>query len=123
LLGEEILRVSSDILSVNAEYYTAWNVRRSVILQTYEKESVPSSEHQNEPSSSEEAGNSNEKKENKSFENTKKLLTEELRFTASLIRNNPKSYWLWFHRLVSSQILVASTTFFDFFFHSQYLGQ
>ncbi|KAI9360977.1 hypothetical protein BD770DRAFT_408803 [Pilaira anomala] len=67
----ETFSLTTKILQWNPDYYTIWNYRRILILDQIK----------NEP-----------EKEKKSYQN-------ELVFFLQLIKMNPKSYWLWNHRI------------------------
>ncbi|KAG2180774.1 hypothetical protein INT44_003781 [Umbelopsis vinacea] len=66
------LRLTSDILQLNPDYYTIWNYRREILLQGIF------------PTMDEEA--------------KQQVLQQELEFFMQLIRINPKSYSMWNHR-------------------------
>lgn len=71
----ETFSLTTKILQWNPDYYTIWNYRRILILDQIK----------NEP------------------EKEKKLYQHELVFFLQLIKINPKSYWLWNHRIWSLQ--------------------
>jgi geranylgeranyl transferase type-2 subunit alpha len=66
------LRLTSDILQLNPDYYTIWNYRREILLQGIF------------PTMDDEA--------------KQQVLQQELEFFMQLIRINPKSYSMWNHR-------------------------
>lgn len=115
-LDSECLGLTTDVLSENAEYYTAWNIRREIIEVHHQAvvecpkessaavaaDSKEKKEDQEGESKKEEKGEKSAATVESELESRKKklhkLLEGELSFTAKLIRVYPKSYWLWFHR-------------------------
>ncbi|KAI8069171.1 hypothetical protein BC940DRAFT_366633 [Gongronella butleri] len=79
----ETLLVTTKLLRQNPDYYTVWNHRR-VVLQRGILQSQGGEDDQ-------------EQKEQK--EHDQKVFLQELELFMQLIRINPKSYWLWNHRL------------------------
>ncbi|OCK88630.1 protein prenylyltransferase [Cenococcum geophilum 1.58] len=92
----EVLALTTQLLTENAEYYTIWNHRRRILEHMFTQ---PSNTR---PSTS----NSNQ--------NILDLLTNDLRWLVSLLRQLPKCYCIWNHRLWLLQeaeiLLPAATT-------------
>ncbi|KAJ3331539.1 Rab geranylgeranyltransferase [Blyttiomyces sp. JEL0837] len=70
-LDGDSFAVTTSILSINADHYTAWNVRRQILVKDWADMSTDDKA----------AG-----------------AKQELRFVEELVRKHPKSYWLWNHR-------------------------
>lgn len=70
--NKDTFNLTTRILSSNPDYYTIWNYRRIVILELLSTETI--------------------QEKQKSYVN-------ELVFFLQLIKINPKSYWLWNHRI------------------------
>ncbi|OCL08610.1 protein prenylyltransferase [Glonium stellatum] len=77
----EVLTLTTQLLTENAEYYTIWNHRRRILeymfTQLPNTGPTPSNSNQNIPN----------------------LITGDLRWLVSLLRQLPKCYWVWNHRL------------------------
>lgn len=67
----EALRVTGDLLAVNPEHYTAWNVRRSILSTQMRNGAEPQ---------------------------RRWLLEADLELTEHALRSHPKVYWIWNHR-------------------------
>jgi len=72
IYDKESLELTTQILQLNAEFYTLWNYRRKIFVAW---------------------------KENKSIDELQEIFDTELKFIEQLIPQNPKSYWLWLHRV------------------------
>ncbi|KAJ3284743.1 hypothetical protein HK104_009799 [Borealophlyctis nickersoniae] len=68
---DEALGLTTSIVSLNPEFYTAWNFRREILLETFK--SLDEDERQ-------------------------KRCLSELKLVEDALRLNPKSYWVWNHR-------------------------
>jgi geranylgeranyl transferase type-2 subunit alpha len=78
IYDKNTLNLTTELLEMNTEFYTLWNYRRQ-IFQKIEKE-IPKEE-------------------------MKIIYENELKFIEKSIAMNPKSYWVWLHRIwVTSQI-------------------
>ena len=97
----EVLRLTSDLLTRNPEYYTIWNHRRRILQYQFTQPSPIS------PTKSE--SNTQELTSN---EVVAELVTEDLQFLVPLLLKFPKCYWIWKHRLwllqQTSRILPAA---------------
>lgn len=62
------LASTSNLLSINPDYYTCWNYRREILVELFKSS------------------------------NPQELCLTELKFTESCLLIHPKSYWVWFHR-------------------------
>eukprot|EP01117_Protostelium_nocturnum_P008343 TRINITY_DN2978_c0_g1_i1.p1 TRINITY_DN2978_c0_g1~~TRINITY_DN2978_c0_g1_i1.p1 ORF type:complete len:314 (+),score=120.55 TRINITY_DN2978_c0_g1_i1:96-1037(+) len=71
----EKLKNCNDLLELNYELYYVWNQKRMIINQIQKKISSESEDH-----------------------DLELILNGELNVIQTSIRNNPKSYWTWFHR-------------------------
>lgn len=70
---------TSELLTENAEYYSIWNYRRLILQAQLESIALDSKpEHQN---------------------NIQQSIQQELKFLVPLLRQFPKCYWIWNHRL------------------------
>ncbi|WEW60841.1 Rab geranylgeranyltransferase [Emydomyces testavorans] len=81
---DNALKKTSELLSENAEYYSIWNYRRRILQFQLENNTVDSG-----------LGPSRLERE-KSIE---QLIQQELDFLVPLLRQFPKCYWIWNHRL------------------------
>ncbi|KAG1699319.1 Geranylgeranyl transferase type-2 subunit alpha [Nymphon striatum] len=70
-LDEDALKLTTEILSLNPDFYSLWNFRKEIIL---------------------------EFKRTRKEEEIIKLFKDDLGFTEICLRNNPKSYCAWHHR-------------------------
>jgi geranylgeranyl transferase type-2 subunit alpha len=70
---EQVLAETTQLLTINPEFYTVWNYRRDIIVEHYSKTS--------------------------SVEALVKLFEKELMFTLQKMKEFPKVYWLWNHRV------------------------
>jgi geranylgeranyl transferase type-2 subunit alpha len=68
----DTFKLTTKILQWNPDYYTIWNYRRILILEQVSIETM---------------------------EQEQKAYVGELMFFLQLIKINPKSYWLWNHRI------------------------
>ncbi|KAF8956549.1 Rab geranylgeranyltransferase, partial [Entomortierella lignicola] len=66
------LRITTSLLRKSPDYYTVWNVRRTILLEGFLK--------------------------NSDDETANKIYTSELEFVQENLKLNPKSYWMWNHR-------------------------
>ncbi|ORX53255.1 protein prenylyltransferase [Hesseltinella vesiculosa] len=80
---QDAFNFSTKILRWNPDYYSVWNHRRIVIQDGLLKPTRAPDEHD----------------VTAAQEMAQKLFLQELDFFMQLIRINPKSYWLWNHRL------------------------
>lgn len=71
---KDTFSLTSKILQWNPDYYTIWNYRRILILEFIAEESADA-------------------------EFKQKTFINELMLFLQLIKINPKSYWLWNHRI------------------------
>jgi geranylgeranyl transferase type-2 subunit alpha len=94
--SEESLNASAAVLTVNADFYTAWSFRRQVIqhLDRCQTDDESAQSESNETSQTD----ASPENESKSIEQRKKLLDNELGLGERLLQRHPKSYWIWFHR-------------------------
>eukprot|EP01135_Chromosphaera_perkinsii_P010464 Nk52_evm27s2133 gene=Nk52_evmTU27s2133 len=74
LFNKEALILTEKLLSVNADFYSCWNYRHDILNRLMK--------------------DAEEEEEGKG----QKMMDEEYRFSESVIRNNPKSYFCWNHR-------------------------
>lgn len=99
----EVLRLTSDLLTRNPEYYTIWNYRRRILQYQFTQPSLST------PTLSESESDNQEPTSNKVVE---ELITEDLQFLVPLLLKFPKCYWIWNHRLwllrQTSRILPAA---------------
>jgi geranylgeranyl transferase type-2 subunit alpha len=72
IYDQETFNLTTKIVGWNPDFYTIWNYRRQVLLNSILKP--------------------NEEEENQ------KVFQKELLLFMQLIKLNPKSYWLWNHR-------------------------
>lgn len=72
--NEDTFKLTTNILQWNPDYYTIWNYRRILILNQTSKESID-------------------------LEQKQKIFINDLLLFLQLIKINPKSYWLWNHRI------------------------
>ncbi|EEP80290.1 conserved hypothetical protein [Uncinocarpus reesii 1704] len=79
--SEDALKKTSELLMDNAEYYSIWNYRRLILQSQLEEISIGTD--------SDPAGG----------QSMQQLIQEELRFLVPLLRQFPKCYWIWNHRL------------------------
>ncbi|PGH27277.1 hypothetical protein AJ80_00987 [Polytolypa hystricis UAMH7299] len=73
---KDTLSTTSEVLSMNPEYYTVWNTRRLVLKQQFSEVDPEGRE-----------------------DNVRELIKAELQFLFPLLRSHPKCYWVWNHRL------------------------
>lgn len=69
----DVFNLTTDLLQLNPEFYTIWNYRRDIITNYYQK-------------------NSSEK-------DLAKLFDQELGFIMMRLKEYPKVYWIWGHRV------------------------
>ncbi|KAI7864421.1 hypothetical protein BDF14DRAFT_1744877 [Spinellus fusiger] len=74
------LAVTTQILHMNPDFYTVWNTRRLILLDTLQP--IPEQQEQ----------------EQACVKSNRAVFMNELGLFMQLIRINPKSYWLWNHR-------------------------
>ncbi|KAI1952419.1 Rab geranylgeranyltransferase [Ophidiomyces ophidiicola] len=82
--SEALLPKTSELLAENAEYYSIWNYRRLILQAQLENVKMNAD--------SSDAGSQRQ-------EMARNLLREELAFLIPLLRQYPKCYWIWNHRL------------------------
>ncbi|KAJ7273233.1 rab-protein geranylgeranyltransferase [Mycena rebaudengoi] len=70
--SRDAFNVTTNILQVNPEFYTAWNYRRNILLRGIFPESSPAEINE--------------------------LLLEDLALTTVALKMHPKVYWIWNHR-------------------------
>ncbi|KAI0703600.1 rab-protein geranylgeranyltransferase, partial [Cytidiella melzeri] len=70
--SRDAFNLTTRILHINPEFYTAWNYRRNIML----KEIFP----------------------NGTPQETNDLLNEDLDMTTAFLKQHPKVYWIWNHR-------------------------
>ena len=99
----EVLRLTSDLLTRNPEYYTIWNHRRRILQYQFTQPSLDT------PTLTESKSNTQESTSNEVVEG---LITEDLQFLVPLLLKFSKCYWIWNHRLwllqQASQTLSAA---------------
>jgi len=119
----EVLQLTSKLLKENPEYYTIWNVRRRLLIHgLFSKSSDLSSPSKELPNSSQTSvyttsGEDSSPSAATSSEASKKipadpslpslgkngttleLIQEDLRFVVPLLKEWPKCYWIWNHRI------------------------
>ncbi|KAL9556249.1 hypothetical protein MBANPS3_001974 [Mucor bainieri] len=71
--NQDTFRMTSQLVEWNLDYYTIWNYRR-ILLQEFVLKGLDAEEQQ-------------------------KVYNKELTLFLQLIRKNPKSYWMWNHRI------------------------
>ncbi|EFW21561.1 Rab geranylgeranyltransferase [Coccidioides posadasii str. Silveira] len=76
---EDALKKTSELLTENAEYYSIWNYRRLILQSQLDNISATGPAHH--------------------AESIGQLIQEELTFLVPLLRQFPKCYWIWNHRL------------------------
>jgi len=81
LYTPEALKVSAKMLHINPEFYTLWNFRRKALTVYLESEA--------------------------SFVEKAKCLEDELNLIVAGLRQNSKCYWVWHHRVWTTQQLDA----------------
>jgi geranylgeranyl transferase type-2 subunit alpha len=103
----EALELTSHLLRINPELYTAWNFRRKVLAGLFEseEEAIDSSEAEKvdffASARIEEPGpstNNQADTEDAKLKRKKALLVEDLDLTIEVLRIHPKVYWIWNHR-------------------------
>jgi len=70
--SQDAFNLTTQMLSLNPEFYTVWNYRRNILLRGIFPSSSP--------------------------EEINNLLSEDLKMTTSALKIHPKVYWLWNHR-------------------------
>ncbi|KAF9080430.1 hypothetical protein BGX29_005321, partial [Mortierella sp. GBA35] len=68
----DALKVTTALLRKSPDYYTIWNVRRTILKEGF--------------------------LDNADEETANKIYTSELEFVQENLKLNPKSYWMWNHR-------------------------
>jgi len=86
---EESLDLTTQLLSINPEFYTMWNFRREILLDFFEKQATESTDQENPVKG----------------KDKQSILLGELRFTEGAVASHPKSYWIWNHRTWATQCL------------------
>ncbi|KAL5345119.1 Rab geranylgeranyltransferase [Pseudogymnoascus australis] len=101
----EVLALTSKLLTKNPEYYTIWNVRRRLLTSgLFSKSSDGPSPSTQQPSTSQ-AKTTNLPSENPRPQNpgsngtTLELIKDDLSFLVPLLKQWPKCYWIWNHRI------------------------
>mmetsp|Transcript_38218 Transcript_38218/g.96145 ORF Transcript_38218/g.96145 Transcript_38218/m.96145 type:complete len:349 (+) Transcript_38218:588-1634(+) len=106
--------LTTRVLDLNPEYYTAWNYRRRILQSFFDQAdtaatlTAANSEEIAVPTPQSDAQRSPDKKKSHPEVGTpspRERLLAELRYTAQHLAKHPKSYWLWFHRSWSCQQL------------------
>ncbi|OCK83226.1 protein prenylyltransferase [Lepidopterella palustris CBS 459.81] len=77
----EVLALTTKLLTENPEYYTIWNHRRRILQQLF---TPPSASDSSIPPSADKS--------------VLDFVSDDLRFTFSLLKQFPKCYWIWNHR-------------------------
>jgi len=70
--SEESLKLTTQLLAINPEFYTVWNYRRHIFLKGIFPNSTPEQIHSH--------------------------LASDLALTMAALRQHPKVYWIWNHR-------------------------
>ena len=97
--SQDVLNATTAALSLNSDLYTVWNYRRTLLLaQLQPSTDAPT---QLEETSVEAIALEETSVEAMALEETsvEAMAQQELEFTASCLRTNPKSYWVWNHRV------------------------
>lgn len=84
---EEFFKITTELLLLNADFYTVWNIRREALLAYVDKiqRDIQQEENPN---------------DNNLFEEqVMKVWKDELSFTNDCLRKNEKSYSVWQHRI------------------------
>lgn len=112
VVTSEALELTGQLLRFNPELYTAWNYRRKILKDLFDKGLETASERdeqlkpgdifanlRNEAVSSSSVGVNDETRTSDN-ENIRKrnLLSEDLDLTIEVLRIHPKVYWIWNHR-------------------------
>lgn len=118
-LDAKALEATARLLSINPEYYTAWNYRRKILGQLFEDPSLDTStqdkpdlfaslrnggenesavqEAQAGPSQPSAATQAQQSRRQRT-ERKARRLEEDLDLTQQALRVHPKVYWIWNHR-------------------------
>lgn len=84
---DEILKLTTELLLINPDFYTVWNIRRETLLAECERNrSTPSTEVEDKDKKGEE-------------EDANQIWQNELLFTKDCLAKNEKSYSVWQHRI------------------------
>ncbi|KAI9791834.1 MAG: Rab geranylgeranyltransferase [Peltula sp. TS41687] len=96
----EALDLTSKLLKLNPEYYTIWNHRRRVLLHELFPEPKPTSPSVADPSLFQTSTSpSTSLSEGTAATTCLSLIRADLLFLVPLLREFPKCYWIWNHRL------------------------
>ncbi|KPM44922.1 hypothetical protein AK830_g1619 [Neonectria ditissima] len=91
--GPALFQLTAELLRLNPEYYTIWNVRRRCLISSL----LAKPADQQEPTAQEQESDVN-------------VLKSELDFTIPLLMGFPKCYWIWdFRQWVLSQAILRLT--------------
>lgn len=98
---EESLKLSAEVLLVNPDFYTAWNIRKETLLalsRKIEQQTLDEHEkHDTETSDRENDGNSDD--DDRKNDRVAAFWREEQNFTIQCLKLNEKSYSVWQHRI------------------------
>ncbi|PMB66334.1 Geranylgeranyl transferase type-2 subunit alpha [Beauveria bassiana] len=83
-----VFQLTTQLLRLNPEYYTIWNIRRGCLLYTILSRS------KDQPASNAQDGRSDEEKQ----DSDESSLHSELSFAMPLLIKSPKCYWIWNYR-------------------------
>lgn len=111
-LNQDALEITTELLSINPELYSAWNFRRKILSHLFEgKENDHDSQANSEQPpkdffatlriDAEKEGESSHtpiKGENPVSDRKRQLLQEDLELTIQALQMHPKVYWIWNHR-------------------------
>lgn len=84
---EEFFKLTTELLLLNADFYTVWNIRREALLAYVDK--IRQNKQENEI----------QENEDSIEEQVMKVWKDELCFTNDCLRKNEKSYSVWQHRI------------------------
>lgn len=95
---EETFNLTTSLLSQNPEYYTIWNFRRIVLL-SFVNQDPPTVDETSEIEYAQRQAAAEQAALTLQQYDILLLLKEDLQFLVPLLRQFPKCYWIWNHRI------------------------
>lgn len=94
---DEFFKLSSEILLINSDFYTVWNIRREALMAQVDR--IKQHQPQDDPEEKSNEAENEGANDNDVEKEILKIWKCELSFTFDCLRKNEKSYSVWQHRI------------------------